>query len=99
MREIEFIQNARQFRDHRCQRPHFGNKDSNDAYVTKRLRPILTVVTRRALINDHIVVLPTPTSLQAVFTETARGLMPSRASSEMVALDSLIASQQQPAEC
>ena len=51
--------------------------------MTRRRRPILTVLTRPDLISAHMLVLPTPTSLQAVFTETANGLAPSGASQEL----------------
>ena len=49
----------------------------------RRRRPMLTVRTRPALISAHIVVLPTPTSLQAVFTETAKGLAVLRMSEKL----------------
>ena len=38
---------------------------------------MLTVFTRPAFMSAHIVVLPTPTSLQAVLTGTANGRTPS----------------------
>src|SRR5580698_6307073 len=48
--------------------------------MTRRRRPRLTVLTRPDLMSAHIVVLPTPTSLQAVFTGTANGFTSSGAS-------------------
>ena len=51
-----------------------------------------TVFTRPALMSAHIVVLPTPTSLQAAFTETVSGFMPSRVSFEIAVLQMHIAS-------
>jgi hypothetical protein len=60
--------------------------------MMRRRRPTLMVFTRPALMSAHIVVLPTPTSLQAVFTGTASGFMPSWASLESAVLQILIAS-------
>ena len=52
--------------------------------MTRRRRPILIVLTRPALMSAYIVVLPTPTSLKAVFTGTANGFALSGASGECV---------------
>jgi hypothetical protein len=54
--------------------------------MMRRRRPIFTVLTRPVLIRLHMVVLPTPMSLQAIFTGTASGLIPG-ASTESAALE------------
>src|SRR5262249_6597820 len=59
------------------QLPSEMSNDSNEENRIRRRRPTLTLFTLPALIRAHIVVLPTPTSLQAVFTETAKGLLES----------------------
>jgi hypothetical protein len=56
-----------------------------------RRRPIQTVSTRPSLMSVHIVVLPRPTTLQAVFTETVNGLALSGTSQEMPLVWILIA--------
>jgi hypothetical protein len=51
-----------------------ASNDSNEAQMTRRRRPMFTLLTRPVLIGAHIVVLPTPTSLHAVLTGTGQGL-------------------------
>ena len=53
---------------------------------------MLIVLTRPALMSAHIVVLPTPTSLQAILTGTASGFMLPHVSFEIAVLQMLIAS-------
>jgi hypothetical protein len=54
--------------------------------MTRRRRPMLTVLTRPVLISPHMVVLPMPRSLQASLTVTASGFAPSKRSREMAVL-------------